>query len=123
MSKKKTSRGKIQRFGASDRSKMISLQDFPRFVTVVREKNSPAPGAIENIGFSGYLPLPNRENIKKLLTSSVSTEPIEMAKYSVFTDGIRQAPSQTSLFAYSLPAFLFSFSLAFSSFHFCRHLQ
>ena len=42
---------------------------------------------------------------------------------SVFTVAIRQSLSFTLNFAYLSPAFSFSFSLPFSSFHVCRHIR
>ena len=92
----------------------------------VLERVSAAPGPSQIVGFSGYRPLTNREKERKVLTLSASTrctEPIETAKYSVFMAGIRQSLSFTLNFASSSPAFSFSFSLPFSSFNVCRHIQ
>ena len=82
------------------------------------------------VGFSGYRPLTTKKIIIIIiviiiikLTISAFTESIEMAKYSAFTDGIRRSLSFTLYFAYSSPAFSFSFSLPFSSLHICRHIQ
>ena len=51
---------------AGSESEMISLQDFPAVtVTVVGDRKiSPAPGANQIAGFSGYRPLTNREKNK-----------------------------------------------------------
>ena len=74
---------------------------------MVRDRKiPPAPGPSQIVGFSGYRPLTNWEKkFKKVLA------------------GIRQSLSFTLNFVYSSPAFSFSFSLSFPSFHVCRHIQ
>ena len=114
---------------------MSSLQNLPQFQLpcVYRDRgqrweNSDAPGPSQIIEFSVSRSLTKREKTKKstfsyLLPPLSQGAAIETAKSSFLTACICQSLYFTSKFTYSSSASSFSFSLPFSSFQICRHIQ
>ena len=84
-------------------------------------------GTTKILRLSGYLPLAKEKKNEKsnLLSPLPQGAPNPLKRQNaVFTDSIRhQSLSFTLNFAYSAPSFLFSFSLPFSYFYACRHIQ
>ena len=96
-------------------------------MTVVRDwKNLPLTAPQRFYDFQDTYRWQKKKNEKSNLLSPLpqgAPNPLKRQN-AVFTNSIRhQSLSFTLNFAYSAPSFLFSFSLPFSYFYACRHIQ
>ena len=114
---------------AGSNGKTISLQDSPRVVTVtVRDRKILLlPDPVRLWDFQDTARSQTEKNNEKsdLLPSPPQGAANKLKRKILcpFTADICQLLSFTLNFAYSSSAFSFSFSLPFSSFHVCRHIQ